>query len=698
MFENIKVVKRDGKKVDFDGMKIALAIKKGFDSVTLNDGTPKYSENDITKIYNLVIEEIEKSNPEKIKIEEIQDMIEDKLNKEKYDDVYRSFSEYRERRAQSRKLFFEEKKQHKFLKVLEDLTLKTSSKDENVNTPQELMIEYGGTVSGEFAKAYIVKKKPAEAQEIGDIHIHDLNFMPLGTTTTSQIDLSKLFDEGFDTRNVKIREPKSIMSYTALALLAITLNQKEQHGCQSIPAFDYYMAPGVLRTFKKKFQQTIDDILSYTDMDKFAATNGIEREIERLESIEFDVSIFDKYSRDSDQLKRVFRIAYDSAIKKTEKETMQAMEGFMHDVNVIDTSAGKEKLYPTINLGTDTSPEGRMVIDKILDTIDFGIGDNENSISPIVIFKIKKGINYNKEDRNYDLYKKAIDVSSRKIYPNFSFLDSKYNEKYFKDNNPDSEVAYNASNMRVMDNVIDEDKAIASKRGVLSYTTINLPRIGIKNSNKEKNYEPFFNELEEKMDLIKDQLLDRFEKQGNKKAFEFPFFVEQGIWIDGERAKGEDRIRKVIKQGSMLIGFLGLEECLVALTGKKHSESKEAQKLGLQIVGFMRNKVDEYSIKHNLNFNLIGIDDIKLAEEFIALDKAIYGNIKCITDKKAYTNSFCISETDNIEKKIEIEAPYHEFTNGGHKINIKMKSKRREELEKILDMMYKNNIGYASIN
>lgn len=708
MFENIKIVKRDGKKVDFDGTKIAIAIKKGFDSVIIEEEEPRYTENDINKVYNLVIKEILSLNPEKIKIEEIQDMIEENLKKEKYLDVYKSFSEYRERRAQSRKIFFEEKKQHKFLKSLEDLTLKTSSREKDINTPLELMVDYGSTVSREFAKAYIVKKKVSDAQEIGDIHIHDLNFMPLGTTTSSQIDLSKLFDEGFDTKNVHIRQPRDIMSYSALAVLAITLNQKEQHGCQGIPAFDYYMSHGVLCTFKKKFKQSIDDILAYTDMDKFAATNGIEREIERLESIKFNIEIFYKYSRDSEQLQRVFKIAYNSAIEKTEKETMQAMEAFMHNINVIDTSSGKEKLYPTINIGTDTSPEGRMVTDKILDAIDFGIGDKENPVSPVVIFKIKEGINYNKEDKNYDLYKKAIDVSTRKAYPNFSFLDAKYNKKFYKLNNPDTEVAYNSTNMRVMDNVIDDDKAISSKRGVLSYTTINLPRIAIKNSNilntrigneksKEKNYEAFFNELEEKMDLVKDQLLDRFEKQGNKKAGEFPFLIKQGTLYDGEKAREEDRIRKVIKQGSMSIGFLGLEECLIALTGRKHSENKESQKLGLQIVGFMRNKVDEYSNKYNLNFTLIGIEDKKLAEEFMTLDKSIYGELKGITDKKAYTNSFYISDDTDNETKIKVEAPYHELTNGGHRINIKLKDKSALELEKMIDIMYKNGIGYASL-
>ena len=706
MFENIKVVKRDGKKVDFDGTKIAIAIKKGFDSVNIGE-QEKYTENDINKVYNLVIREILALNPEKIKIEEIQDMIEENLKKENYLDVYKSFSEYRERRAQSRKIFYDEKKQHKFLKALEDLTLKTSSREIDINTPLELMVDYGSTVSREFAKAYIVKKKIAEAQDIGDIHIHDLNFMPLGTTTSSQIDLSKLFDEGFDTKNVHIREPKNIMSYSALAVLAITLNQKEQHGCQAIPAFDYYMSRGVLYTFKKKFKQTIDDILAYTDLDKFAATNGIEREIERLESIEFDINIFNKYSRESTQLQRVFKIAYDSAIKKTEKETMQAMEAFMHNINVIDTNSGKEKLYPTINIGTDTSPEGRMITDKILDTIDFGIGDKENPVSPVVIFKVKEGINYNKEDVNHDLYKKALEVASRKMYPNFSFLDSKYNKKYYKKQNPDTEVAYNASNMRVIDNVIDDDKAISARRGVLSYTTINLPRIAIKNSemlnkekgvNQEKNYEPFFNELEEKLDLVKDQLLDRFEKQGNKKAADFPFFIGQGIWLDGEKAKEEDRIRKVIKQGTMIIGFLGLEECLIALTGKSHSNSKETQKLGLQIIGFMKNKVDEYSNKYSLNFNLMGVEDTKLAEEFMTLDKSIYGELKGITDKKAYTNSFYISENNDIqnENKIKVEAPYHELTNGGHKINIKLKEKTPENIEQIIKLLKENDVGYAS--
>ncbi|MFR3920162.1 MAG: anaerobic ribonucleoside-triphosphate reductase [Clostridia bacterium] len=692
MVENIKVIKRDGKKVDFDGTKIALAIKKGFDSIN-EESNKKYTENDVNKVYNLVINQIMALELDKIKIEEIQDMIEEKLKDENYLDVFKSFSEYRERRAQSRRIFLEEKKQHKFLKALEDLTLKTSSNENENNTPLELMVDYGSTVSREFAKAYIVKKKMAELQESGEIHIHDLNFMPLGTTTTSQINLLSLFDEGFKAKNICIREPQNIMSYSALAVIAITLNQKEQHGCQSIPAFDYYMAPGVLKTFKKQFQETINDILAYTDLDKFAAINGIEREIERLETIKFDIAIFDKYSRESEQLKRVFRIAYESTLKKLEKAVVQAVEAFVHNINTIDSRGIKSKLYPSINIGTDISPEGRLITDKILDAIDY------DSMSPVVIFKVKEGINFNKEDPNYDLYKKAIDVSSRRLYPNFSFLDSTYNKKFYVRNNPDREVAYNTMNMRVMDNIIDDDRAIASKRGLISYTTINLPRIGIKNNNNQSdNYESFFNELEEKMDIIKDQLLDRFEKQGNKKVHEFPFLIGEGILLDGERAKPEDKIRKVIKQSSMGIGFLGLEECLIALTGYTRTQNKQTKKLGLKIIDFMRNKVNEYSTKYNLNFVLIGVDDKKVSEEFMALDKAIYGKLEKITDKELYTESFYIPEGEKLEEKIEIESPYHELTNGGHIINLRLEEKNPEAVEAILKELKEKNVGYASVN
>lgn len=709
MFENIKVIKRDGKKVDFDGSKIALAIKKGFDSVNQEEEIPKYSEQDINKVYNLVIEEIQKMDSQKIKIEDIQDLIEKHLKQEGYIDVFYSFAEYRERRAQSRKLFWDEKKQHKFLKALESLSLKKEKQDGSVISPMEMMVDYGSTISKEFAKSYMMKKKVANAQETGEIHIHDLNYMPLGTTTSSQINLPKIYDEGFNSRNLHIREPKDIMSYTALAVLVINLNQKEQHGCQSIPAFDYYMAPGVVITFKKQLKQTMDDILIYTDFDKFAATNGIEREIEKIETIDFDISIFDKYSRESKQVQRIFRVAYDIAMKKTEKIVAQAMEAFVHDTNVIN-SYGNEKIYPTINLGTDTSPEGRMVISKILDSIDFGIENEKDTLSPFVIFKVKDGVNLNKKDKNYDLYRRAIEIATRRHYPSFSFLDASYNKKIYQAGNPDSEAAYNASNIRVMENVIDSDKQIASQRGNISFTTINLARIGIKTSSilnendgtKKGKYEDFYNALEESMNFVKDQLIDRFEMQGNKKAFEFPFFIKQGVWLDGEKVRDEDKIRKVIKQGTLNIGFMGLEECIYALTKKSRMENKEIEKLGLQIVTFMQNKIQEYCEKYNLNFCLMGTDDQKLATEFMAMDKAIYGTIPGITDKEEYTNSFYVSNGSHefnqrmLQKKIEIEGAYHKLTSGGHaeRINIE-KNCDVPTLEKVLKECKNADVGFV---
>ena len=382
-------------------------------------------------------------------------------------------------------------------------------------------------------------------------------------------------------------------------------------------------------------------------------------------------------------------------MKKTEKITAQAMEAFVHDVNVIDSN-GKEKIYPTINLGTDTSREGRMVIEKLLDAIDSGIENEQEQLAPFIIFKVKKEINLNKEDINYNLYKKAIEIASRRGYPAFSILDATFNKKYFKENSPDSEVAYNSTNMRVMENIIDEEKQIASQRGNISYTTINLARIGIKNSkliNPEiEGFDSFYQELEEKLNLVKDQLLERFETQANKKVFEFPFFVQQGIWLDSEKAKDEDRIRKIIKQGNLEIGFIGLEECLMALTGKKRNNDEETAKLGLEIVKFMSEKIEQFSNRYNLNFALMGTEDSELAKKFMTMDKVIYGTLKGITDKEAYTNSFEISEADNLTRKIKIEGPYHKLTLGGHMFKIKEKM-TPEKLEETIQLARQNNIG-----
>lgn len=680
------VIKRDGKKVNFDGTKIAIAIKKGFDSVE------KYEEDDVNKIYNKVIEKIISKNAERIKIEEIQDLIEEELKENGYEDVYTSFSTYRENRAQSREIFFDEKRKHKFLKALEKLGLKTKENAEIVldnKTAKQTMSAYGSTVSKEFATSYLIKKKFAENHENGDIYIHNLDFYPMGTTESCEIDLEKLFTDGFSTENSSIREPQNIFTYSVLSIIAVSGNQKDQEGEQGIPAFDYYMAPGVLRTFKKQFRQSIYDILEYTDYDKFIAINGIEREIDKLNTIDFDIENFYKFTRGAEELKRMFRITYKSALDKTNKLVYQAMEAFVHNLNSLCTENNNAK-FTTINIGTDTSMEGRMVTLNLFKCIEEGIGNNEKPISPITVFKVKKGSNYNKDDKNYDLLQKACELVKNKKNICFEFLDASFNSQKYKEGDYNTEVAYLESGSRIIDNVIDEDKEIVPGRGILSTTTINLPRIALKH---KENMDEFFIELNQKMELVKDQLLERLEIQGNKKVYNFPLLMKENVWIDSEKLKLEDKVKKILKQGIMKISFLGLNETLIILTGKNHAESKEAQKLGLKIVGEMRKKVDYFCDKYNLNFSLAGESDINLAKEFMEFDRIIFGKVKGVTDKDAYTTSFEIPKECEWEKKIKIEAPYHELTNGGHITTVYTK----ENIEKVLEKMYNSDIGFGKI-
>ena len=705
------VIKRDGKKVEFDGAKIALAIQKGFgDVIELEPTTNKYDETDVNKVYSKVLSRIEKLEGERIKIEEIQDLIEEELKNNGYKDVYEAFSSYREKRAQSRQLFFDEKKQHKFLKALENLGLKSIQDDsKNINqdkrTPMNTMLRYGSTISRQFAITYLIKKKFSEAHENGDIYIHDMDFLPMGTTTCTQINLEKLYEDGFVVGYGFIRKPNDIMSYASLAAIAIQSNQNDQHGQQGIPAFDYYMAPGVLKTFKKQFKQIVFDYLELTDFDKFIAVNGIEREIEKINTIEFDISIFDKYCRESEELKRMFRICYEKAMQKTDSATYQAMEAFIHNLNTIRTRAGASVPFSSINFGTDTSPEGRMVTKNFLKATEAGLGNHETAIFPISIFKIKEGVNYSKTDPNYDLLELACKVSVKRMLPRFSFLDASFNKKFFKENNYDTEVAYMGNSIRVIENIVDSNKVVTSGRGNLSYTTINLPRIGIKHgniANKKLGINEFFEELEEKLDLVKDELLERFEIQCKKNSSNFPFLLGQNIWIDSEKLKDTDNLRKVLKHGTLSIGFTGLAECLKALTGESQAESEETQNLGLKIVKFMKQKCDEYCKKYNLNFTLIATESEKVSSKFVKLDRAIYGKRKGITDKEHYTNSFYIPESTKIsvENKIKLEAPYHAYTNGGHITYVSLgslKENKEQELMKVLKIMKEQEIGYGAL-
>ena len=680
---DIVVIKRDGKRVKFDSTKIAVAIKKGFDAVD-----SEYTLSDINKVFHDVIDVIKDGNFDKIKIEQIQDIIEEIMNQNGYMDIAKAYAEYREKRAQSRELFFDEKKKHKFLKALENIGLdsKNGTADEyDFDSINNRLIEYGEIVSEKFATAYIMKKKFSELHENGDIYIKNIKYYPFGTTENCQINLEKLFQNGFSTKRCSMRAPQSIVSYSMLALVAITNNQRDQFGEQSIPAFDYYMAPGVLKTFKKEFKQTIYDILDYTDFDKFIALNGIEREIEKITSIDFDISIFYKFTRESEQLKRMFRIVYEKAMKKTNKQVYQSMEGFVHDLNSICSEC-----LTTINIGTDTSAEGRIISYNLLRTISEGLGENRRAISPKVVFKVKKGINLEKNDINYDLFSQACEVVKVADNISFSFLDSDINTENYKIGDFNTEVAYFENGTRIIDNFVDEDRRISSGRGVIASTVLNLPRIALR---CDGSFENFMDELEKKLDIVKDQLIESYEIQSNKKVKSFPFLMKEHVWIDSERFEDENmKIKKALKHGLLQISFTGLNEALIVLNGKSHAESTKSQELGMEIVKFIANKSNEYVNKYNLNFVVSGNENDEISQSFVEIDRVLFGKIKNVTDKDRYTNSFEVDKAVDIKKKVEVESEYHNLTNGGHKISL-----YSDDVQKTVNLMYKNNIGYGVI-
>ncbi len=712
---NLQVIKRNGKKVDFDGTKIAVAIQKGFDAVQEDTTEMKYQEKDVNKVYNKVLGDLKKLSEikDKVRIEEIQDLIEKNLKGLKYDDVYEAFSSYRERRARSRAFFSDAKRQHKFIKVIESLGLPASENDikrENANVDGDSamgqMLQYGSTVSKEFAQAYLIDPDSLAAHENGEIHIHDMDFLPMGTTTCCQIDLNKLLTGGFSTGHGYLREPQSIMSYSSLAAIAVQANQNDQHGGQSIPAFDYFMAPGVLKTFRKELKQQIRDMIDFTDMNEVFDFDKILEVIAKIDTIEVKVDVFKEFTKDSAGLKRLFTKAIEKSVIKTDRSTYQAMEAFIHNLNTMHSRAGAQVPFSSVNLGTDTSPEGRMVIRNFLLSVESGLGKGETPIFPISIFKVKEGINYNPEDPNYDLFKLACRVSAKRLFPNFSFIDAPYNLEGYKQGDYKTEVAYMGCRTRVLGNSVNPDKAITPGRGNLSFTSINLPRLGIKYGilkNDKPDLEGFFKELEAKLQLVKNQLLSRFKIQANKRVYNFPFLMAEGVWMDGEKLKPTDKLEKVLKNGTLTLGFIGLAECLKALIGEHHGESDKAQDLGVKIIKFMRDKCDEFSEEKKLNFTLIATPAEGLSGRFTRIDQAVFGKIKGVTDKNYYTNSFHIPVYYPISaaEKIKKEGKYHALTNAGHITYIELDGDTTENMdafEKVVRMMHDSGIGYGAIN
>lgn len=706
-----KIIKRDGRKKVFDSQKIEKAIYKaqlacGDDDVTL-----------CKMITNKVIDCVNKDYDNKnISVEEVQNIIENVLIEMGEAEIAKAYIRYRAERTKVRE------RKTNLMKSLHDITFKDSkdedSKRENANinadTPMGMMLKYGSEAAKQFYLNDLIKPEFATAHIKGDIHIHNLDFYAL-TMTCCQIDLIDLFKDGFSTGNGFLREPNGIRSYASLACIAIQANQNDQHGGQSIPNFDYAMALGVRKTYKKELRKALERMLEFEGVKvnddefkymftKIEADNNIEiRMNDEFAKEEIYKALNQKYGLING---KTFDMAFHMAKDETYDATYQAMEALVHNLNTMHSRAGAQVPFSSLNYGTDTSDEGRMVMHCLLDATMRGLGNGETPIFPIQIFKVKEGINYNPEDPNYDLFKKSMLCSGKRLFPNFSFIDAPYNKQYYKPGDYRTEVAYMGCRTRVIANVYDPTKEIVTGRGNLSFTSINLPRIALKLMSvvdEKERIKKFYENLDYLIDLCANQLLERFEIQQNKYVYNFPFLMGQKIWLDSNKLSRDDKVSEVIKHGTLTIGFIGLAETLKALIGEHHGESERAQKLGLEIIGHMREKIDRYSKKYRLNFSLIATPAEGLSGRFVKMDRELFGEIEGITNHKFYTNSFHIPVYYDISvfEKIKKEAPYHAFTNGGHISYIEVDgdiAKNLDAFESIIRCMKEEGIGYGAVN
>ena len=701
------IKKRDGRTVYFDLNKIANAMDKAFQATV---GTKEYGI--CLGLAQEVSDGFEKNGITSPSVEQIQDMAEKVLIDHGFMRTAKAYILYRAERTRVRNM------NDRLMKTFEDITYKEANdsdiKRENANidgnTAMGAMLKYGSEGAKHFYESYVLNPAHSEAHRNGDIHIHDLDFYTL-TTTCCQIDLIKLFHGGFSTGHGVLREPNDIASYASLACIAIQSNQNDQHGGQSIPNFDRGLAPGVAKTYKKRYRSNFNSFIELLDgatSAEAAATAFAALEEKGLYPTLTENKTFDAAEENlllqagisPEVYKKVKEFSAKKAAEETDKATYQAMESLLHNLNTMHSRAGAQTPFSSVNYGMDTSVEGRMVMKNMLLVTEAGLGNGETAIFPIQIFRIKEGVNFNPGDPNYDLFKLSCRVSAKRLFPNFSFQDAPYNLKYYKEGHPETEIAYMGCRTRVMGNAHDPEQEITPGRGNLSFTSINLPRIALL---ANKNIDWFFKELDRKIDLVAEQLLERFEIQAKKKVHNYPFLMGEGVWIDSDKLSPNDEVREVLKNGTLSVGFIGLAETLKALIGVHHGESEIAQNLGIDIVSHMRKRMDEYVEKTGMNFSLLGTPAEGLSGRFIRMDRERFGDIEGITDKEYYTNSFHIPVYYPISafKKIQLEAPYHDLTNAGHITYVELDgdpSKNIDAFEKIIRYMKAQNIGYGSIN
>ncbi len=706
------IVKRDGRKVSFNEDKISNAIRKALISAHPDDkSTSQYEEDLVEKLTRRVVSDIEKQNLEEPSVENTQDIIEKVLIQEGMASEAKNFILYRQNRTNVRNYNTDLTKIYRDLtsKSTADMDLKRENANIDANAPMGLMLRFGSEGSKDYVRRYVLRPEHSIAHSRGDIHIHDLDFYML-TINCCQIGLKDLFKRGFSTGHGFLREPQSIQSAAALCCIAIQSNQNDMHGGQSIPLFEYDLAPYVAISYSKHLCKVICICLRNDEADVSEVKEYCKELYDKYDTCLSDevqslikakvLEALKKY--DTDELDVTKNVDYimSEAIKLTERETYQAMEALIHNLNSMQSRAGAQVPFSSINYGTGTQPEHRMIMKNVLLATDAGLGGGETPIFPVQIFKVKDGINTKKGDPNYDLFELACKVSAKRLFPNFSFLDAPYNAQYYKPGHPETEVALMGCRTRVVSNYYDKTKEIIPGRGNLSFTTINLPRLAIE---AHGSISKFFESLDKMIYMVFDQLMDRFEIIAKKQVLNYPFLMGQGVWVDSDRLNPEDTIEDVIKNGTMSVGFIGLAECLVALIGKHHGESKEAYDLGYKIIKHMRDLTDKHTVDTGLNFSLFSTPAEGLSGRFVKIDKRLYGSIPGVTDREYYTNSFHVPVYYEISAadKIKTEGPFHALCNAGSISYIEMDgdlTKNVEAFKNVILYMKECGVGYGSIN
>jgi len=664
------VVKRDGRIVGFNEQKIMAAIRKAM--MQTDKGEDEH-------LVNLITDHVAQRGKPQMNVEEIQDAVELELMKSSRKDVAQKYIAYRNQRSIARKA----KTREIFLDIVNvknnDITRENANM--NADTPAGMMMKFASESTKPFVDDYLLSDDAREAVKQNLLHIHDKDYYPTKSFTCVQHPLDHILTCGFIAGHGASRPAKRIETASVLACISMECAQNEMHGGQAIPAFDFYLAPFVRMTYKEELKY-LEDL------------NGEDY------SALYDEPLMDYLKQPLDGLTGVDRVRQ-HAINKTVGRVHQAMEAFIHNMNTIHSRGGNQVVFSSINYGTDTSAEGRCVMREILLSTYEGVGDGETAIFPIQIWKKKRGVNYLPEDRNFDLYQLACKVTARRFFPNFLNLDATFNQcDEWRPDDPkryEHEVATMGCRTRVFENRFGPKTSIG--RGNLSFSTINLVRLALES---EKNIDLFFAKLDRMLEVTAKQLDDRFEFQKKALAKQFPLLMKS-LWLGGEKLRPDDNVSSVINQGTLGIGFIGLAECLVALIGKHHGESEEAQELGLRIVTYMRDRINDFCERYHHNYSVLATPAEGLAGRFTKRDRKDFGSIPGITDRDYYTNSnhVPVYYKCSARHKAEVEAPYHDLTRGGHIFYVEIDgdaTHNPQVIMSVVDMMDRLNMGYGSVN